>query len=181
MEARRSALDDFYTGPVWREHGPTANSTMIDSDDVLLLRPTQPPHLPLPPGPVEARVLLNVCVHEPGRGTCAWLAAEAQPVLEDILGTAVATWCTEPAPNSFPALPVREDHTFVWSATFADQPEQDAALDRLAASRGEHPTLVEEPPGRLDVGAPPGPDSTVSTSPPREAVSGALTTPAEAR
>ncbi len=148
MDARRTALDDFYTGQVWKEHGPTANGTMIDSDDVLLLRPTQPPHPPLPPlarepaGLIEARVLANILVHAPGQGTCQWLAAEAQPILEAALGTAVATWCTEPAPNSFPALPVREDHAFVWTATFPDQAEQDRALQRLDASRDWLVTLA---------------------------------------
>lgn len=39
MEARRHALTAFYDGPVWAEHGPRANATMVDSDDVLLLRP----------------------------------------------------------------------------------------------------------------------------------------------
>ncbi|MGW6568066.1 NIPSNAP family protein [Streptomyces sp. NPDC054975] len=39
MAARHRALTDFYGGAVWAEHGPQANDTMIDSDDVLLLRP----------------------------------------------------------------------------------------------------------------------------------------------
>lgn len=38
MAHRRRALEAFYTGPVWREHRDVANATMIDSDDVLLLR-----------------------------------------------------------------------------------------------------------------------------------------------
>jgi NIPSNAP protein len=39
MESRRQALTEFYDGPVWKEHGPAANDTMVDSDDVLLLEP----------------------------------------------------------------------------------------------------------------------------------------------
>ncbi|GAA2302487.1 NIPSNAP family protein [Nonomuraea roseoviolacea subsp. roseoviolacea] len=39
MEARRVALATFYGGPVWKAHREAANATMIDSDDVLLLRP----------------------------------------------------------------------------------------------------------------------------------------------
>ena len=35
-------LAAFYDGPVWRAHRDEANATMIDSDDVLLLRPWQP-------------------------------------------------------------------------------------------------------------------------------------------
>ncbi|EJN00044.1 NIPSNAP family protein [Phyllobacterium sp. YR531] len=39
MRARHEALSAFYDGPVWNEHRDAANTTMIDSDDVLLLRP----------------------------------------------------------------------------------------------------------------------------------------------
>ncbi|HKA84505.1 MAG TPA: NIPSNAP family protein, partial [Acidimicrobiales bacterium] len=42
MEARRRSLEAFYGGPVWREHAPAANATMVDVDDVLLLRPAAP-------------------------------------------------------------------------------------------------------------------------------------------
>ena len=45
METRREALTAFYGGPVWREHGPAANVTMLDWDDVLLLEPVQLPEL----------------------------------------------------------------------------------------------------------------------------------------
>jgi NIPSNAP len=39
METRKQALEAFYGGHVWREHARAANATMIDSDNVLLLRP----------------------------------------------------------------------------------------------------------------------------------------------
>ena len=42
MRARARGLEDFYGGPVWRKHRDAANATMIDSDDVLLLRATTP-------------------------------------------------------------------------------------------------------------------------------------------
>src|SRR5690349_20512713 len=35
--ARAPSLHAFYGGPTWKRHGPAANATMIDSDDVLLL------------------------------------------------------------------------------------------------------------------------------------------------
>jgi signal recognition particle subunit SEC65 len=38
MERRKEALTCFYDGPVWRANRDAANATMIDSDDVLLLR-----------------------------------------------------------------------------------------------------------------------------------------------
>ena len=42
MTSRAKALQDFYSGPVWKAHREAANATMIDSDNVLLLRPALP-------------------------------------------------------------------------------------------------------------------------------------------
>ena len=42
MTSRAKALSDFYGGPVWKAHREAANATMIDSDNVLLLRPALP-------------------------------------------------------------------------------------------------------------------------------------------
>src|SRR5205814_5254519 len=42
MTSRAKALQDFYGGPVWKAHREAANATMIDSDNVLLLRPARP-------------------------------------------------------------------------------------------------------------------------------------------
>src|SRR5512147_1701946 len=42
MEAREQSLKAFYGGPVWQAHRDTANATMIDSDNVLLLRLAHP-------------------------------------------------------------------------------------------------------------------------------------------
>src|SRR5437868_7933184 len=39
MPARARALAAFYGGPAWKAHSAEANATMIDSDNVLLLRP----------------------------------------------------------------------------------------------------------------------------------------------
>ena len=41
MEQRKAALEKFYFGPVWQTHREAANATMIDSDNVLLLKPMQ--------------------------------------------------------------------------------------------------------------------------------------------
>jgi NIPSNAP len=42
MTSRAKALNDFYSGPVWKAHREAANATMIDSDNVLLLCPASP-------------------------------------------------------------------------------------------------------------------------------------------
>src|SRR5437763_15643823 len=38
MASRAKALQDFYGGAVWKAHREAANCTMVDSNDVLLLR-----------------------------------------------------------------------------------------------------------------------------------------------
>ena len=42
MPARARALAGFYGGPVWKANSAAANATMIDSDNVLLLRRVNP-------------------------------------------------------------------------------------------------------------------------------------------
>jgi hypothetical protein len=42
MASRALGLEAFYGGPVWAAHRDAANATMIDSDNVLLLRPAWP-------------------------------------------------------------------------------------------------------------------------------------------
>jgi hypothetical protein len=41
-DARAIINAGFYYGPLWREHASTMNSLMLDSDNVLLLRPLSP-------------------------------------------------------------------------------------------------------------------------------------------
>ena len=41
-QRRAQGLAAFYGGPVWQAHRDAANATMVDSDDVFLLRPAWP-------------------------------------------------------------------------------------------------------------------------------------------
>jgi hypothetical protein len=127
MAQRKTALETFYYGPLWREHAAAANDTMIDSDDVLLLRPTDPPHPP-PPDGGPAWGLGQVWSAD----RCPSVE-QAHAVLARVLETPVAMWRTEPGPNTFPRLPVREGEYVVWLATFADEHRWAKAEDRIAA------------------------------------------------
>src|SRR5262249_31085792 len=57
MESRHKALEAFYGGPVWAAHRAVANDTMLDSDNVRLLKPARPDlafplgYAPQPPRP----------------------------------------------------------------------------------------------------------------------------------
>jgi NIPSNAP len=108
METRRAALAGFYGGEVWASNRDAANATMIDSDDVLLLRPCTPFALPertRPPAGAEtpdSLVFITVCP----------LAA---PIEAEFPDAPIAVLQTERARNTYPALPVREGETvLVW-------------------------------------------------------------------
>jgi NIPSNAP len=157
MRSRRVALHAFYDGPVWAEHRDTANATMIDSDNVLLLRPTDPQHSPpAPSGPRPARhspptsptwVIVTTYLHDDDRELEEWLSTEVHALLETALRTTVATWRTEPSENTFPALPVRAEHAFVWTASFVDEQAYLEARARLETN----PIWLSEVEPRLKV------------------------------
>ncbi|MGH9319235.1 MAG: NIPSNAP family protein [Vicinamibacteria bacterium] len=144
MESRREALSAFYSGPVWKEHGPAANETMIDSDDVLLLRPIGADagfllDQDLRPsrgssGPAQDRVV--VTVYSLGESaspvTIAALADEIRAAFEEARGTLVALLATEHAANTFPRLPVREGASvLVWIASYPNEEEYRRSMDDL--------------------------------------------------
>ena len=143
--SRRRALETFYYGPVWEQHRDDANATMLDSDDVLLLRPTEPAR-PAPdpatsrPGvevtaPSDEWVTVSTYVHDPDPALTSWLTTDVHAEVERLLGVPVAAYRTDPAENTFPALPVRPDHAFVWMAAFPDEGTYDEASRRLEESR----------------------------------------------
>lgn len=113
MPARAAALAAFYGGPVWQAHRDAANATMLDSDDVLLLRPS-----PGLPGLGSAwrsaahrswRVVVLPLRDPAGNALREWVAAQWLPALRVAGAEAIAVFETEPAENNFPRLPVRGD------------------------------------------------------------------------
>lgn len=129
MPSRARALEDFYGGPIWKEHRQAANATMIDSDNVLLLRP--------------ARLGSGFFIRNdrPAAGAKGLVVATIyyfnEPVTEDFIGffertvkptlteagaSVLAYFVTEQSANTFPRLPVREgENVFVWFSSFRDQ------------------------------------------------------------
>ena len=145
MAVRRPALEAFYGGPVWAAHKHAANATMIDSDDVLLLRPLAPgPAFATggarpPVGAAAPDSSVTVTVHAfPALPTAEQLELLTGPVEEALTAAGserVALLQTEPAVNDFPALPVREgEHVVVRVARFAGPQASAEVADRLAGS-----------------------------------------------
>jgi hypothetical protein len=125
MGERASALSAVYGGPAWKTHRESANATMIDSDNVLLLRPARPNSgfdmrnrpRPTTTKPPEANLEATICsLDRPADEE--FLAAfedEIAPRLRAAKTPVMASFVTEDAGNNFPALPVRtSEHIFVW-------------------------------------------------------------------
>lgn len=148
MPRRAKALESFYGGPIWRAYRDEANATMIDSDDVLLLRPASArggfpipvdarPALGGPSGSPRSLILATIW-HGVGPFDDAFVdffERRVRPVLTETGGEPLAYLRSEHAPNTFPALPVRTgEEVFVWFARFADEDRLKEHLDFLQRS-----------------------------------------------
>jgi hypothetical protein len=145
MVARREALQAFYFGPVWQKHRDAANATMIDSDNVLLLKPARtdaglPAVSTLRPAVGEAvpsgALCLGICaLTEPAeRNFAARFEQVLAPLLRQHGAEVLAQYVTDASENTFPRLPVREgERVFVWLARFDGVAALDAHLAALRA------------------------------------------------
>ena len=141
MDARREALTAFYGGPVWGRHKDVANATMVDFDDVRLLRPvdgapaleTGPRPSPGDAGsPPDSRYTATIQPVAP-EGVDAFVAL-VEAAETTLPGTLVALLRTEPAANTFPALPVREGESVVVRIARFDDAADLARRDRSAGA-----------------------------------------------
>ena len=153
MPARHRALEGFYGGPVWAAHRHAANATMIDSDNVHLLRPAWPHCRPSAARAAAAR--------HPGAAagvlqlTTFPLREPATPPLLDFCrhrmaptllrgGARQLAWfCTEHSPNTFARLPVREgEPVLVGLALFGGEAALQSFADSGAWARDVTPGLA---------------------------------------
>ncbi|GAA4192439.1 NIPSNAP family protein [Streptosporangium oxazolinicum] len=147
MRHRAEALGSFYGGPVWKAHREQANATMIDSDDVLLLRPVtartgfpapaaaRPPIGETTPPPSVVLVTIYYGDGPFDKTFVEFFDRQICPALTEAGATPLACLRSEHAVNTFPALPVRTgENVFVWFARFADERHLIEHLDRLEHS-----------------------------------------------
>jgi NIPSNAP len=152
--SRARSLDAFYGGSVWQQHRSAANAMMIDSDNVLLLRPAWPGAGVAMRGRSRAAAmvrmarpgLLDTCIfdlHEPATPALLQFCRDAMtPCLQrggaDVLGWYV----TDSRPNNFPQLPVREgENVLVGLVMFDDVAAFDAFMRDGAWEREVQPGL----------------------------------------
>lgn len=133
MTTRAEALKDFYSGPIWKANRTAANATMVDVNNVLLLRPALPasgfllektnrPPVGANKTPKGLVVATIYYLDAPANADFVdFFKRMAVPVLADAGATILAYFVTEKSLNNFPALPVREgEHVFVWFSLFQD-------------------------------------------------------------
>jgi len=144
MTTRKHALESFYGGPVWKQHASAANATMIDVDNVLLLRPLSGLVLETngrpAPGSTESQPgLLVATIYPLAKSTAsdfpAFFAGDLEPALHEAGISVLATYATEHSLNTYPALPVREDaNVFVCLTIFRDEADHTSRVAKLEQS-----------------------------------------------
>ena len=157
MESRRVALEAFYVhSQAWRDHRDAANATMIDSDNVLLLRNARP----------SSGFDMNGLVRDDGSGTTSnhfvavsilmldtpagerFITERESALLPALSRHAhrMAYFVTEDARNDFPRLPVREgEWAFIIAGVCPDRAALDAWVRTMEHERCETLRLVPAP------------------------------------
>uniref|UniRef100_A0AAU2JSJ7 NIPSNAP family protein n=1 Tax=Streptomyces sp. NBC_00049 TaxID=2903617 RepID=A0AAU2JSJ7_9ACTN len=145
MAARDRALRAFYEGALWQARREAANATMLDSDDVLLLRG---PGFAAPDaaGPVFA----TLCHPVDDADFAGHFERELRPALAAAGTPPLAVHRTEHAENTFPALPVRTgEEVFLWfTAGRAPRLQDLPGLPGLSARLKSAPQLLRLQPVR---------------------------------
>jgi hypothetical protein len=148
MPSRQRGLEAFYAGPTWLANRNVANATMIDSDNVRLLRHARAtwalasPAAPRPHRDAEVALPQSVFVlmiatldAAPDDAFKRTFERDALPLLRQCGLMPIAVFESEPAPNNYPRLPVREgEPVFAWLSRSASAAQADQALARWDAS-----------------------------------------------
>jgi hypothetical protein len=158
MQSRAAALASFYGGPIWAVHRAAANATMIDSDNVLLLRPAAAGSgfqitrfEPFPSGAAVSAGSTYVAgirhlEESASRDDFAHVERTGAIAAANAGGSAVAWFVSERSPNNYPALPVREDANVIVSfASFPNVVQADEYANDLRLLNGSTEVLRLEP------------------------------------
>ena len=172
MDSRKESLAAFYDGPVWAAHRTEANNTMIDSDNVLLLKPARPElAFRMDQNPVRIAAVdrgpatVLAAIYEMPQAVNAELLSQFEqdlvPKLESNNVRLQGVFVTESSQNTYPRLPIREsEHVLVWVG-FVEHVEVTATwLDRVASMSAlakVRPSILNlEPTSRSMLGGGPG-------------------------
>jgi hypothetical protein len=167
LEDRAVVNAQFYAGSVWKEHKKTMNDLIVDSDNVMLLRPLSPergiPILPAVDPIVEANGVQGIVVAQifaVKADSVEAFAKAAEPTFASYRAAGVreaGVLVTLDVPNNYPQLPIRTDGPFlVWLGVLKDKqmlenefnPLAERSLQSLSATgliRGAPESVVLDP------------------------------------
>jgi hypothetical protein len=143
IDARAVVNAGFYYGPLWREHASTMNSLMVDSDNVLLLRPLSPERgvtvLPAVDPVTEtkgARGVVPAQIFAVKANSVDAFAQQAEAMFAGYRAAGVreaGLLMTLDVPNNFPQLPIRTDGPYlVWLGIVKDNQTLETRFNPLA-------------------------------------------------
>ncbi len=147
MPSRAQALQTFYGGPLWKTHREAANAAIVDSDNVLLLRPALPAsgfaldseRPPIGASEIPKGLLIATIYYLPAPAQAEFLeffTKTVEPILTRTGASILACFITENSANNFPALPVREgENVFVCFMRFQDREAYERYLGELSRSQ----------------------------------------------
>jgi hypothetical protein len=150
LSARQETLAAFYGGSIWQANRTAANATMLDSGNVLLLRPAVPgpgfarkPTAVAPRGSIIAAMIYYLGDVEASQFTHFFEQA-VMPQLTVAGVEPIARLVSEESPNNFPRLPIREhERVFIWFARWAAPSAEEAFVARFAGLSGWRDTAPE--------------------------------------
>ena len=165
MPGRARSLGAFYGGPTWKAHADTANATMIDSDNVLLLKPARPAfgfsveklRRPAPGATEVPKTLVVANIYDfdapPDEAFLDSFERDILSVSRSAGAPTIGWFVTESSPNTFPKLPVREgEHLMILFSRFGDVAAYEKHLAAREHSAGAPKALssrVKRPPETL--------------------------------
>jgi hypothetical protein len=144
MPSRQKSLVSFYEeGPAWQANRTTANATMLDSDNVLMLKPAEAGGgFPIESNPDHAsKGIIGATIYYLGKVDSALFTRFFDDAILPQLTASgvrpVARLVTEESSNNYPRLPIREhDRAFVWFARWPGVAAEEAFVSRLRALSG---------------------------------------------
>lgn len=155
--ARLRSLQAFYGSEHWRKLRDATNATLIDSDDVLLLRPAREDSAFSLDGVIrpssgarsipEARLVATIHhLRAPSEdGFTEWFERAMAPELVRAGASILATFVTDATPNDYPRLPVREGvNVHVSFLGFANAAAHDAHVAALGRSKAWSGSIARE-------------------------------------
>jgi quinol monooxygenase YgiN len=146
MPSRKKSLEAFYHGAHWKSLRDSANATLVDNDNVLLLHPVRAdsgfvvdqirrPSLGAPNG--QGLVVATICYFD-GPVTEDFVDFFDRSIKSELIATkatVLACLSSSNTANTFPALPIRDrEHAFVWFSAFESADSYDAHRALLAQS-----------------------------------------------